>query len=93
MIHVLSLSSESDDHDVGPEPASHDASEPLHVAEVETQVNSPETHLFSKEIATAEGIFSFPPMSFCIEHIDDVIIICLSNLLQGPPLQRKMNPP
>ena len=38
LVQVSSSSSEGDDHDVGPEPTSHDASEPLHVAEEETQV-------------------------------------------------------
>jgi len=42
----------------------------------------PGTELLPKGIDTAEGIFSFPPMSFLIENIDDVLIICLSKLSQ-----------
>ena len=52
MVQVSSLSSEGDDYDVGPEPASHHASEPSHVAEEETRVFPPETELMSKGIAT-----------------------------------------
>jgi len=93
LVQVSSSSSEGDDHDVGPEPASHDASETLHMTEQETQVIPSETELLAKEIATAESIFSFPPMSFPIENVDDVLIICLSNLLHGLPLQLKAKPP
>ena len=93
LVQVSSSSSEGDDHDVGPEPAYHDANEPSHVAEEETQMIPPETKLLSKEIATAEGIFSFSPMSFSIENIDGALIICLSNLPQGLPLQLKAKPP
>jgi len=53
------------------------------VAEEEPQVSPPEPELSSKEVATAKGIFSFPPKSFPIRNIDDVLIVCLSNLLQG----------
>ena len=87
------MSSDGDDHDVGPERCSHDASEPSHVAEEQTQVIPLEIELLYKEISTAEGIFSFPPMSFPIENINDVLIICLSNLSQGLPLQLKAKPP
>ena len=40
----------------------------------------------------SKGIFSFSPMSFPIENIDDVLIICLSNLSHGLPLQLKAKP-
>jgi len=62
--------------------SSHDSSEPSHVAEEETQVISPGTKLLSKGITTAEGIFTFPSISFPIENIDDVLIICLGDLSQ-----------
>ena len=93
LVQVSSSSSEGNDHDVGPEPASYDANEPSHVAEEETQVIPPETELLSKGIATAEGIFSFLPMSFHVEIIDDTLIICLGDLLQGLLLQLKAKPP
>jgi len=49
----------------------------------------PETELSSKEVATAEGTFTFPFMSFPIRNIDDILTICLSNLSQGLLLQLK----
>jgi len=81
LVQVSSSSSEGDDHDIGSESAPHDPSKSLHMAEEEMQMAPPETELPSKEIATAEGICSFPPMSLLIENIDDILIICLSNLL------------
>ena len=63
------------------------------MAEEEVQVIPPETELLSKEISTAEGIFSFPPMSFLIKNIDSILVICLSNLSQGLLLQLKVKPP
>ena len=81
LVQVSSSSSEGDDHDIGPKPASLDASKSLHVVEEEMQVTPPEIELPSKKITTAEVIFSFPPISLPIENIDDILIICLSNLL------------
>ena len=77
---MASSSSEDDDHDIGSESALHDVSKYLHVAEEEMQVAPPEIELPSKEIATAEGIFSFPLMSIPIKNIDDILIIYLSDL-------------
>ena len=93
LVHVSSSSSEGNDHDVGLDPSSYDASEPLHMAEEETQMIPPETEMQSKRIATAEGIFSFPSMSFPIENIDDILIICLGDLSQGLLLQLKAKSP
>jgi len=93
LVQVSSSSSKGDDPDVGTEPASHDANEPSHVAGEETQVIPLETELLSKGIATAEGISSFPPMSFPVENIDDILIIFLGNLSQGLLLQLKAKPP
>ena len=53
----------------------------------------PETELLSKEIATAEVIISFSPMSFLIKNIDGILVICLTNLSQGLLLQLKVKPP
>ena len=41
LVQVLSLSSEGDDHDIGSEPAPHDASKFSHVTEEEMQVAPP----------------------------------------------------
>ena len=83
LVQVSSSSSEGYDHDIGSESAPHNAGKSLHVVEEEMKLVPLETELSSKEIATAEGIFSFPPMSLPIENIDDSLIIYLSNLLQG----------
>ena len=53
----------------------------------------PEIELLSKRIATAEGIISFPPMSFPIKNIDDILIICLDDLSQGLLLELKKKSP
>jgi len=81
LVQVSSSSSEGDDHDIGPEFASHDASESVHVVEEEMQATSPEAELPSKEIATAEGIFSFPFLSLPVKNIDDILILYLNGLL------------
>ena len=52
LVYVSSSSSESEDHDIGPESAPHDASKEMQVAPAEIELSS-------KEIATVEGIFSF----------------------------------
>ena len=57
------------------------------------QVAPSETELSSKEIDTVEGILSFSPMVLPIESVDDILIICLSNFLQGLPLPLKVKPP
>ena len=93
LVQVSSLLSESDEHDIGSKSAPYNASELLHVAKEEMQMAPPESELLFKEIATDEGIFSFPPISLPIKNIDNIMIICLSNLLQGLPLQLKVKPP
>ena len=93
LVQVSSSSSGSDDHDIRPVSTPHDASKSLHIAEEKMQVAPSEIGLSSKEIATVEDIFYFPPISFLIEDIDDILIICLSNILQGLPLPLKVKPP
>ena len=93
MVQVSSSSSESDDHDVRSKFSPHDASKSLHVTEEKMQVAPSETELLSKEIATAEGILSFPPMALPIRNVDDILIICLGNLLHGLLLPLKAKPP
>jgi len=73
LVQVLSSSSEGDDHNIGSEPAYHDASKFSHMTEEEMQVAAPETELPSREAATTEGIFSFSPMDSLIRYIDDIL--------------------
>jgi len=81
LVQVSSLSSNGGNHDIGPEFAPHDASNSMHVVTEEMQTASPKAEFPSKEIATVEGIFSFLLMSFPIENIDDILILCLNDIL------------
>ena len=89
---MSSLSFEGDDQDIGYESVPYDVSKSLHVAEEEMQVAPPETELPSKGLLLPKVSFIFHLCLFPIENIDNILIICLSNLLQGLPLQLKVKP-
>ena len=59
LVQVSSSSSKGDDHDIGSEPAPHDASKFSHLIEKEMQAATPETESLSMKTATTKGILSF----------------------------------